>query len=186
MAQQHEVFIVNPNLSVIGKEFLETMEIQGTVYNLLDKDYSVLYLFPLVTTYHVQAEHSLLDLVTSFNLKKALLFPHTKPLKHKSPFSWGQVLFVKNIFAENVKIIVIRYYTIHRENSTIRPLFFRVIMTYGKECGFTPSYPVQHRRSIVWKHGNNAAGYSSANSVWTDTTAAQRSLRAVCAMTDLR
>jgi len=28
------------NLSVIGKEFFKTMEIQGTVYNLLDKDYS--------------------------------------------------------------------------------------------------------------------------------------------------
>ena len=27
------------NLSVIGKEFFKTMEIQGTVYNLLDKDY---------------------------------------------------------------------------------------------------------------------------------------------------
>jgi len=61
MAQQHEVFIVNPNLSVIGKEFFKTMEIQGTVCNLLDKDYSVLDLFPLVTTCHVQAAHSLLD-----------------------------------------------------------------------------------------------------------------------------
>ena len=29
-----------PNLSVIGKEFFKTMEIQGTVFNLLDKDYS--------------------------------------------------------------------------------------------------------------------------------------------------
>ncbi|MBI2447402.1 MAG: TonB-dependent receptor [Candidatus Omnitrophica bacterium] len=28
------------NLSVIGKEFFKTMEIQGTVFNLLDKDYS--------------------------------------------------------------------------------------------------------------------------------------------------
>ena len=28
------------NLSVIGKEFFKTMEVQGTVYNLLDKDYS--------------------------------------------------------------------------------------------------------------------------------------------------
>ncbi len=28
------------NLSVIGKEFFKTMEIQGSVYNLLDKDYS--------------------------------------------------------------------------------------------------------------------------------------------------
>ena len=28
------------NLSVIGKEFCKTMEIQGTVFNLLDKDYS--------------------------------------------------------------------------------------------------------------------------------------------------
>lgn len=28
------------NLSVIGKEFFNTMEIQGTVFNLLDKDYS--------------------------------------------------------------------------------------------------------------------------------------------------
>lgn len=28
------------NLSIIGKEFFKTMEVQGTVYNLLDKDYS--------------------------------------------------------------------------------------------------------------------------------------------------
>ncbi len=28
------------NLSVIGKEFFKTMEVQGTVYNLLDKDYN--------------------------------------------------------------------------------------------------------------------------------------------------
>lgn len=28
------------NLSVIGKEFFKTMEVQGTVFNLLDKDYS--------------------------------------------------------------------------------------------------------------------------------------------------
>ena len=28
------------NLSVIGKEFFKTMEVYGTVYNLLDKDYS--------------------------------------------------------------------------------------------------------------------------------------------------
>ncbi len=28
------------NLSVIGKEFFRTMEVQGTVYNLLDKDYN--------------------------------------------------------------------------------------------------------------------------------------------------
>ncbi len=28
------------NLSMIGKEFFKTMEIQGTVFNLLDKDYS--------------------------------------------------------------------------------------------------------------------------------------------------
>ena len=27
------------NLSVIGKDFFKTMEIQGTVFNLLDKDY---------------------------------------------------------------------------------------------------------------------------------------------------
>src|SRR3990172_11768305 len=60
MAQQHEVFIVNPNLSVIGRGFFKTMEIQGTVCNLLDNDYSVLDLFPLVTTCHVQASHSLL------------------------------------------------------------------------------------------------------------------------------
>src|SRR3972149_2497678 len=44
--------------------------------------------------------------------KKVLLFPHTKPPRHKdlwyipiSPFSRGQVLFVKKYFAENVKII---------------------------------------------------------------------------------
>jgi iron complex outermembrane receptor protein len=28
------------NFSVLGKDFFKTMEIQGTVYNLLDKDYS--------------------------------------------------------------------------------------------------------------------------------------------------
>ena len=28
------------NLSVIGKEFFKTMEVQGTVFNLLDKDFS--------------------------------------------------------------------------------------------------------------------------------------------------
>lgn len=28
------------NLSVIGKNFFKTMEVQGTVFNLLDKDYS--------------------------------------------------------------------------------------------------------------------------------------------------
>lgn len=28
------------NLSIIAKEFFKTMEIQGTVFNLLDKDYS--------------------------------------------------------------------------------------------------------------------------------------------------
>jgi len=28
------------NLSIIGKEFYKTMEVQGTVFNLLDKDYS--------------------------------------------------------------------------------------------------------------------------------------------------
>ena len=29
-----------PNLSALGKDFFKTMEIQGTVYNLLGKDYS--------------------------------------------------------------------------------------------------------------------------------------------------
>ncbi|TLD42943.1 MAG: TonB-dependent receptor [Candidatus Jettenia ecosi] len=28
------------NLSIIGKEFFKTMEVQGTVFNILDKDYS--------------------------------------------------------------------------------------------------------------------------------------------------
>lgn len=28
------------NLSIIAKEFFKTMEVQGTVFNLLDKDYS--------------------------------------------------------------------------------------------------------------------------------------------------
>jgi iron complex outermembrane receptor protein len=27
------------NLSIIGKDFFKTMEVQGTVFNLLDKDY---------------------------------------------------------------------------------------------------------------------------------------------------
>jgi hypothetical protein len=53
--------------------------------------------------------------------KKVLLFPY----------------LLKNIFAENVKIIVIRYYTIHRENSTICPLFFVVLNLYKKKYDFS-------------------------------------------------
>ena len=49
---------------------------------------------------------------------------------------------LKNIFAENVKIIVIRYYTIRRENSTICPLFFVVLKVYKKEYDFSLWYPI--------------------------------------------